>query len=83
MAKNRSKSGSKKKRKKKYRGPGTTKAESDAEPAGGVMQGMVGGFRRAVGVEKPKKPGAGSKLWTALLIIALAAVVYWRFFRGG
>ena len=83
MAKNRSKSGSKKKRKKKYRGPGSTKSESDAEPVvGGVMQGMVGGFRRAVGVEKPKK-GAGGKIWTALLILALAAVVYWRFFRGG
>jgi len=81
MAKNRSKSGTKKKRKKKYRGPGTTKSESDGEPAGGVMQGMVGGFRRAVGVEKPKKPGASSKLWTALLILALAGVVYWRFFR--
>jgi hypothetical protein len=81
MAKNRSKSGSKKKRQKKYRGPGSTKSESDAEPTGGVMQSMVGGFRRTVGVEKPKKPGMGSKVWTALLILALAAVVYWRFFR--
>jgi len=80
MAKKRSKSGSKKKRQKKYGGPGTTKSESEPV-AGGVMQGMVGGFRRAVGVEKPKKKSSG-KIWTFLLIAALAAVVYWRFFRG-
>lgn len=81
MAKRRSKSGTKKKRKKKYGGPGSTKGE--AEPvAGGVMQGMVGGFRRAVGAEKPKKKSSG-RLWTVLLLLALAAVVYWRFFRGG
>ena len=80
MAKKRSKSGSKKKRQKKYGGPGTTKSESEPV-AGGVMQGMVGGFRRAVGVEKPKKSGGG-KIWTFLLLAALAAIVYWRFFRG-
>ena len=80
MSKNRSKSGSKKKRQKKYGGPGTTKAESEPV-AGGVMQGMTDGFRRAVGVQKKKKPGTGSKIWTALLLIALAAIVYWRFFR--
>ena len=81
MAKKRSKSGSKKKRQRKYGGPGTTKSESEPV-AGGVMQGMVGGFRRAVGVEKPKKKGSSGKIWTFLLIAALAAVVYWRFFRG-
>ena len=73
------KSGTKKRRERRYRGPGTTRSETDEASGGGVMQGMVGGFRRAVGVEKSKKAGLGSHLWTILLLLALGAILYWRF----
>ncbi len=76
------KSGTSKKRQRRYHGPGSAEAESEppeSSAGGGVMQGMVGGFRRAVGVEKPKKRGLGDHLWTILLVVALAAVLFWRF----
>ena len=65
------KSGSKAKRKRP-----TKKRDAD-EPirADGVMSGMVGGFRRAVGVEKTNKRAPWSLLWTALLVIAVVTIL--------
>ena len=80
MAKQR-KSGTPKKRRKGYGGPGS-QAPSGSQSSGGAMQNMVGGFRRAVGVEKPKQTGGlGRYFWPGLLLLILAAVVYWRFIR--
>ncbi len=79
MAKNRSKSGTKKKRSKGYGGPGSSAGENAHEGGGGAMQSMVGGFRRAVGVEKKSKKGRADVVWTILLVLAVAAILFWRF----
>ncbi len=85
MAKRQSKSGAKKKRAKKYRPLAEKKEEQlqlgesgDGSSGGGAMQGMVGGFRRAVGVEKSKKGGASDYIWTILLILIAAAILFWK-----
>lgn len=77
MAK-RSKSGTKKKRNKKYGGPGSSAGDGAQDTSGGAMQNMVGGFRRAVGVEKSKS-GKNDVFWTILFVIVIAAIVFWRF----
>ena len=80
-----SKSGTKKKREKKYRPLEEKKASAEASgeydggSGGGAMQSMVGGFRRAVGVEKDEKKGRSDVIWTILLVIAIAALLFWRF----
>lgn len=71
------KSGASKKRKKAYR---ATERESDDYESSGAMASMVGGFKRAVGVSTPKKRGALDHLWTLVLLIAVVALIAWRFF---
>ncbi len=79
MARKQSKSGTKKKRKeKRYGGPGSSAGESAHDGGGGAMQNMVGGFRRAVGVEKSKS-GRNDVFWTILLVLVVAAILFWRF----
>ena len=75
------KSGSKKKRKKQYR---PEKDDDSTENAsGGAMQGMVSGFRRAVGVETSKKQKTWlDHAWTLLLLLAVAGILFWKFGRG-
>ena len=47
---------------------------------GGVMTSMVRGFRRAVGVErKAESSGGRDWLWTVLLVLVAAALVFWKF----
>lgn len=43
------------------------------------MQGMVGGFRRVVGVEEKKKRGTLDTVLTVLLLLALAGLLLYRF----
>jgi len=83
--KKQSKSGAKKKRKKKYAGPvheRPTGGDDESDDGGGAMQGMVKGFRSAVGVEskkQEKKKGWMDHAWTILLILAVGAVLFYRF----
>ncbi len=74
------KSGSKKKRNKRYQGPAKGTGP-DETGGGGAMQGMVSGFKRAVGVETSKKKTWVDHLWTLLLLLAVAAILFWRFGR--
>ena len=78
--KRQSKSGGKKKREKKYAGP---KSKPAQETGGGAMQSMVGGFRRAVGVETAKKKTWFDYLWTALLVLAIGGILFWKFGSNG
>lgn len=81
------KSGTSKKRNKHRKRSGSLADGADGLPSDGPivadapMSNMVGGFRRAVGVEKsaPDKRGwmDGALLW--LLVIAVIGVVAWRF----
>ncbi len=72
------KSGTSKHRVKRYQGPakGTGPDEADGT---GAMQGMVSGFKRAVGVEKKKRKTWADHLWTVLLLLAVAGILFWRF----
>ncbi|HJL00313.1 MAG TPA: hypothetical protein RMH85_00130 [Polyangiaceae bacterium LLY-WYZ-15_(1-7)] len=87
MAKRQSKSGAKKRRKKKYKGPRDA-MPSDGGSGGedygssGAMGGMVTGFRRAIGVEKKKKKTWVDYTWTILLLLAIGGILFWRFGRG-
>ncbi|MEM9070834.1 MAG: hypothetical protein AAGE52_20160 [Myxococcota bacterium] len=75
------KSGTSKKRAKRYQGP--AKGTGPDETAGsGAMQGMVSGFRRAVGVETEKKKTWVDHVWTILLLLAVAGILFWRFGSG-
>ena len=80
MGKKRSKSGAKKKRQKKYKGPVEQRPTAE-EPGGGAMQNMVSGFKRAVGTETKKQKTWLDHMWTVLLILAVGAVLFWRFGR--
>lgn len=74
--KRQSKSGAGKKRAKKY---SQNKSETDDDyEASGAMASMVGGFRRAVGVEKPKKKDWKDYLWTIVLVLAVLGIVGWQ-----
>ena len=81
MAKRQSKSGASKKRAKSY--VSVEKRQRAVEPTederGGAMQGMVSGFKRAVGVETKKKKTWVDYAWTVFLVVALVAVLLWRF----
>lgn len=73
------KSGAGKKRSKKYtQDKGMT---DDDYEASGAMASMVGGFRRAVGVEKPKKKNWKDYLWTILLLLAVLGIIGWQLNR--
>lgn len=74
------KSGTPKKRAKRYQGPAKGTGPDEAA-GGGAMQGMVSGFKRAVGVETSKKKTWVDHLWTVLLLLAVAAILFWRFGR--
>ena len=79
MAKKQPKSGGTKKRKKKYRPLEEKRASegsTESGSGGGAMQGMVGGFRRAVGVEKSRK-GKGDYIWTIALVTIVCGIVFW------
>lgn len=91
MAKRQRKSGTKKKRQKKHRpkaqeeqaalGPAPMLA-SEEDYSGGAMQAMRGTMRSAVGQgEKDEsKPSSWTDhIWTILLLIVLAAIVFWQF----
>jgi hypothetical protein len=71
------KSGAKKKRQKSYR---ASETQAEDYESSGAMASMVGGFKRAVGVSTPKKRGAADHIWTIALLIAVVAVIAWRFF---
>lgn len=79
------KSGGSKRREKRYVSPekrGNAEQEApDHESGGGAMQSLTSGFKRAVGVEKKKKTWV-DYIWTVLLLLAIAAVVMWRFGDG-
>ena len=66
------KSGTKKARPKQA----TRRANAD-DPirADGVMSGMIGGFRRAVGVEKSKKSAPWNLVWAAILVIVALTIL--------
>jgi hypothetical protein len=49
------------------------------ERGGSLMQGMVGGFRRAVGVEGGGKGGPLGTVITVLLVLAAVALLFYRF----
>ncbi len=74
------KSGTSKKRQKSYAGPsrGTGPDTSEGE---GAMRSMVSGCKRAVGVEKKKRKTWVDHIWTILLLIAVAGILYWKFGR--
>ena len=70
--KSQKKSGSKKKRPKSvsYRENANDPIRSD-----GLMSGMIGGFRRAVGVERSKKNAPWSLIWTAVFVLAALTIL--------
>jgi hypothetical protein len=70
------KSGGTKKRDRKYAGP---QGKPVTETGGGAMQSMVGGFRRAVGVEKKKRKTWADHIWTLLLLAVVGGLLLWRF----
>jgi hypothetical protein len=73
-----SKSGTRKKRPKRRR-PGESSATDAPIAGGGVMQGMVGGFRRAVGVgdgRQKKRSALGTVIWLLLLAGAVGVLAY-------
>jgi len=66
----------KKRRKKRRKGKGPGPSPNQG---GGVMQGMVRGFRRAAGAEAPKKKESLlSQLFTIALFAAAAAMVVYQ-----
>ena len=68
-----------KKRRKKRPSTGTGGA---SRGGGGVMTAMVRGFRRAVGVERARRDAdKWDWLWTVLLVVVAAALLFWRFRR--
>lgn len=69
------------KKRRKKRGGIDSSGESSSR-GGGVMQNLVGGFRRAVGTEAPKQKTWLDYAWTGLLLVAVIAVIYWRFFSN-
>ncbi|MEZ4247462.1 MAG: hypothetical protein R3B99_04390 [Polyangiales bacterium] len=82
--KRQAKSGASKRRSKRYVAPERrdeiqTEASSDDEYTGGAMQSLTSGFKRAVGVETKKKKTWVDHVWTVLLLLAIAAVLFWRF----
>ncbi|MBX3245973.1 MAG: hypothetical protein KF901_02185 [Myxococcales bacterium] len=79
QAKRQKKSGATKKRQKGYAGPRELREGGADEEGGSAMQGLVSGFRRAVGVETKKQKTWVDYIWTLLLILAVAAVALWRF----
>ncbi|MEM6954990.1 MAG: hypothetical protein AAF411_18630 [Myxococcota bacterium] len=87
MAKRQPKSKAKKKREKKYRSREARESVEEGSSdysgsGGGVMRSMVGGFRRAVGAETKKSKGPGDYIWTILLVVAIAIVLFYRFGQG-
>jgi hypothetical protein len=81
--KRQAKSGASKRREKRYVPPEKREnAEQEApdhESGGGAMQSLTSGFKRAVGVETKKKKTWVDHIWTILLLLAIAAVLMWRF----
>jgi hypothetical protein len=76
MAKKRQpKAGSTRKRRSS---PGRSSGETGAERGPGLMQGMVGGFRRAVGVEQGSKRGTLGTALTVVLVVAALALLFYR-----
>ena len=80
------KSGTSKKRdasKRAHRhGPNVAPPPGSEEPitnADGMLSGMVGGFRRAVGAERPEQKSSldGALLW--VLFALVAGAVAWRY----
>ena len=67
------KSATVKKRAKKRRSPGA----QDPAQVDGVMSGMIGGFRRAIGVEKSSGSSSWNLLWTAILVAVGLGVAAW------
>lgn len=76
-----SKPDAKRRRKKKKRTKGKARREFDEEETGGgggAMQGMVGGFKKAVGVGDGKKQKSKvlDRLLTVALVVMAAFVLY-------
>jgi len=69
----------KRRKKKKKKGKGGVGSEYSSRGSGGVMQSMLGGFRRAAGAE-PGKGGKkrnlfGNMIWILLIAAATAFLV--------
>lgn len=64
---------------RKRRSP-PTRSGGGASPQrrSGLMQGMVGGFRRAVGVEPGAKRGPLGTILTVLFVLAAVALLFYR-----
>lgn len=76
MSKHQKKSGTKKKRTKNQSRRG---AAQDSVQSTGLMAGMVGGFRRAVGVEKSKQSSTGwNVFWTAVVVVLAIVIFLWN-----
>ena len=65
-------------------GGGSAPRIEDEYGSTGAMGNMLGGFRRAVGVagedeKKRRKNPWLDHVWTALLILAVGAILFWRF----
>jgi len=71
------KSGASRKRQKSHR---SSASQEENYESSGAMATMVGGFKRAVGVGKPKKRSTVDYVWTIVLLAAVVAVVAWKFF---
>ena len=81
--KRQAKSGASKRREKRYvpreQREAAAQEAPDHESGGGAMQGLTSGFKRAVGVETGKKKTWVDHVWTVLLLLAIVAVLLWRF----
>jgi len=76
MSRRQSKSGTKRKRAKGASPKGEGEERYEIE---GAMSSMVGGFRRAVGVQSPKRRSWLDHAWTILLVAAVVGVLVYRF----
>ncbi len=78
MSARQKKSGSLRKRDKRRRASGSPASSTSTQ---GAMGSLVGGFKRAIGTEPGRKRTWIDAAWTVLLLIALGALLFWRFGR--
>lgn len=78
--KRQSKSGTKRKRSKGYGGAREDRDDLDEIRSSGALGSMVGGFRRAVGVDSGhRKKTLLDYTWTLVLVLAVVGILAWRF----
>ncbi|MFW5924959.1 MAG: hypothetical protein ACOCV4_02270 [Myxococcota bacterium] len=79
MAKKRQKKGGSPSQRRKRRSRQGGGASGGADASSGLMQGMVGGFRRVVGAAPGPKRSPWQNILTVLLIAAVVALLLYRF----